>query len=349
MSSDENRFLTEYSKAQDSAEHHDNLIWTATGVIYAANVALLIFVIKKDTLINHRITSTLLGLLGMLMIVCVWLLSDTLIALKKRKYKRCKELEDKFGFEQHRNESKNYPSGRQRLVYNLCMGMFFFVWGVVLTLIWNNANIGFLTNPDGSLANQKAFLDSFVANILTFILILVTIVYVVVTSRILKANHQAVKIMGEQLEASFRPYIVPSTFVIPGNMMICLKISNTGKMAAENVKLELDRDFYQYGETDDKYNIKTAYAFKNTIETFVPGMELLFYLGMGFQIFKNETDPKFTPSEFQITAMYSYPGRKVSEKTVINLEAYRKTSLPPQEATVTQLKEIVKAIDKLNK
>jgi len=125
MGSDEDKFLTEYAKAQDSAEHHDTLIWTATGVACAANIALLIFAIREDTFLNYPVTTTLLGLLGILLIVCVWVLSDALIALKKRKYDRCKELERNFGFKQHLNESKYYPRGRQRLVYNVCMLMFY--------------------------------------------------------------------------------------------------------------------------------------------------------------------------------------------------------------------------------
>lgn len=92
MDSDENKFLTEYMKAQDSAEHHDTLIWTATGVTCAANIALLIFVIRKDALLNYPITSTLLGLLGMFLVGLVWFMADAHIALKKRKYDRCKYL-----------------------------------------------------------------------------------------------------------------------------------------------------------------------------------------------------------------------------------------------------------------
>jgi len=83
--------------------------------------------------------------------------------------------------------------------------------------------------------------------------------------------------MQDQLEASLRPYIVISTFITPGNPMICLKISNTGRMTAENLQLELDRDFYPSLKGVDEYNLKSAYAFQNTIETFVPGAELLFY------------------------------------------------------------------------
>lgn len=348
MSANENKFLTEYIKAQDSAEHHDTLIWTATGVACAANIALLIFAVREDTFLNYPITSTLLGLLGILLIICVWVLSDAFIALKKRKYDRCKELERKFGFKQHLNESKYYPRGRQRLVYNVCMFMFILLWAVLLTITWDRFHL-MTAGSNSPIVSNRALPAGFysVSNIQTLALVIVTFLYVIVTWRILEANRKAVRVMKDQLEASSRPYIVPSTFVVPGNSMICLKISNTGKMAARDVRLELNRDFYQYGETDDKYNLKNAHAFQNVIETFVPGMELLFYLGMGFQIFKDDTNLELTPPQFQITATYHYSEKEVSEKTIIDLEVYRKTSLPPQEATVKQLKEMVKAIREL--
>ena len=184
---------------------------------------------------------------------------------------------------------------------------------------------------------------------LTLALVAVTIAYVFVTYRILKANQRVVGVMQDQLEASLRPYILISTFIIPGNPMLCLKITNTGKMPAEKLQLRWDKDFYQYGEKEDNRNLKKAYAFQNVIETFVPGSELLFYLGMGFQIFSDDTDRELTPTQFTITATYNYSGKKVSEQTTINLEAYRKTSLPPQDAIVTHLKKIAEGVNKLCK
>ena len=186
MDSDENKFLTEYAKAQDSAEHHDTLIWTATGVACAANIALLIFVIRKDALLNYPITSTLLGVLGMLLIVSVWLVANALIELKKKKYDRCKDLEKKLGFCQHLDTQEYYPVGRQRRFYNLSMAIILVVWVVILGLIWSNTDISFLANASESIPNQIAITSFSAANVLTFVLILVTIVYVFITGVIVK-------------------------------------------------------------------------------------------------------------------------------------------------------------------
>ena len=346
MDSDKDRFLTEYAKAQDSAEHHDTLIWTATGVACAANIALLIFVIRKDALLNYPITTTLLGILGMLLIGTVWYLADALIALKKRKYDRCKDIEKLFGFWQHRETERYYPAGRQRSVYNLCMITILVVWGFILGLIWGNANISFLADSREDVSNQLAISGFSAANILTFVLILVTMAYVIVTWRIMKANSQAVKVMRDQLEANIRPYIVPYTFIVPGNRMICLKISNTGKEIAENLQLKLDKDYYPPREKEEEEcSLREIHAFKQRIKTFAPGAELIFYLGTGNDIFKEENQRR--PWQFTITTVYDFSGKTVSEETMIDLETYRNSQLYPQEAMVTALKNVESAIRQL--
>jgi len=52
--------------------------------------------------------------------------------------------------------------------------------------------------------------------------------------------------------------------------------------------------------------------------------------------------------QFTVTAIYNYLDKEVSEQTTIDLGTYHNTNLPPQEALVTQLKEIAKAIKDLN-
>lgn len=185
--------------------------------------------------------------------------------------------------------------------------------------------------------------------ICNFVLLITTACYVIITKRILNANKKAVQIMQEELDTSLRPFIQIVTYLIPGNYMICLKISNVGKTAAEKLRLEIDKDFYQYGSKEEIHNLKLAYVFNNEIEMFAPRSELLFYLGFGNQIFDEKTDSRKTPNKFKITAKYIFFGREVLEETIIDLQIYLKSQLPPQEAIVTQLKEIKSAIDELKK
>jgi hypothetical protein len=184
----------------------------------------------------------------------------------------------------------------------------------------------------------------------TFLLVAVTGVYVFVSCRILRANEKAVeamkeqhKAMKEQQEASLRPYIVPSTFLVPGNYMISLQISNVGKSAAKDLQLNLDKDYYPPPE-DRKggRSLRDAYIFQNKVATFAPGERRVFYLGTGGQIFGEESPRR--PHQFTITATYSFFGKTVTEKTMIDLETYLGSQLQPQDAVVSQLQYIVEAI-----
>ncbi|MGU3845884.1 hypothetical protein ACVZHT_30480, partial [Vibrio diabolicus] len=108
--------------------------------------------------------------------------------------------------------------------------------------------------------------------------------------------------MKEQTEAMSRPYLVVQPIVRPHTPFLYLKIYNSGKTPALNVKLELDKDFYQFDESDK--NLREASAFSSTFDSFAPNQELFFALGQGWLIFD---DSKHTlPEQFVVTASYSY-------------------------------------------
>lgn len=177
----------------------------------------------------------------------------------------------------------------------------------------------------------------------TFLLVLVTVVYVLLSYFILRANKAAVEVMQKQHEASLRPYIVPSTFLVPGNYMISLQISNVGKIAAEDLQLNLDKDYYPSREKEvDERSLRNAYIFQNKVTTFAPGERRVFYLGTGEDIFGDISSRR--PHQFTITATYSFSGKTVSEQTVMDLETYRGSQLQPEDAVVRELKNITAAI-----
>ena len=177
----------------------------------------------------------------------------------------------------------------------------------------------------------------------TFLLVLVTVVYVLLSYFILRANKAAVQVMQKQHEASLRPYIVPSTFLVPGNYMISLQISNVGKIAAEDLQLNLDKDYYPSREKEvDERSLRNAYIFQNKVTTFAPGERRVFYLGTGEDIFGDISSRR--PHQFTITATYSFSGKTVSEQTVMDLETYRGSQLQPEDAVVRELKNITAAI-----
>ena len=87
--------------------------------------------------------------------------------------------------------------------------------------------------------------------ILTGLLVLITGFYAWATYKILRANESVVEVARQEAENISRPYINISTFTIPDNPIIFLVIENTGKTLANNLKLQIDKDFYQFGEKKD--------------------------------------------------------------------------------------------------
>ena len=93
---DKETLLVEYQKAQDSAEHHDNLLWISVGAFTAATSAIY----------TH--------IEGIVFVVWIVALSIELIAIwnfryyKDRAYFRYKEIERNFGMKHHLLTDKNY-------------------------------------------------------------------------------------------------------------------------------------------------------------------------------------------------------------------------------------------------
>lgn len=180
--------------------------------------------------------------------------------------------------------------------------------------------------------------------LLTLVLVSITAFYAWSNFRILKANENVVSVMQAQHESMTRPYIIVRAFTDPGNPIIFLEIRNTGLTAATDLRLTLDRDFYQFGERPPQgRNLTDANAFQYPIESFPPGATLNFYLATGQNIFGEGANQDLTPGLFKVTARYSYTGKTVTEATAIDLKQFLGTRLDETELT-QNLKEIKKAL-----
>jgi hypothetical protein len=179
--------------------------------------------------------------------------------------------------------------------------------------------------------------------ILTGILIIITGFYAWSTYRILQANEKVVNVMRDQLEALRRPYITIAPYTVPGTPLIGIRISNTGKSPAQNLTLSMDKDFYKFGKKEK--NIAQFSAFREPIEMFAPGTELMFDLAMGFNIFAEDADPSIMPKVFNITSSYEFFGKKIIEKNTIDLKPFMK-STQPRDLLVKELEKIRETIDK---
>lgn len=183
--------------------------------------------------------------------------------------------------------------------------------------------------------------------ILTFFLVFITAIYVFFTYKILKANQKAIQVMESQLKASTRPYIVIKTFTVPESQMILLSISNTGKSAAEELILKIDKDFCRYGKNENQFNLKELNPFKNKTDHFQPGTELVYNIVDAVEFFKNQNNT-IMPQQFAITAEYKYLGDAFTEKNIINLAQHKDVAMN-FDPLIGNLKKIADAVDKISK
>lgn len=180
---------------------------------------------------------------------------------------------------------------------------------------------------------------------LNILLVIITAIYAGLTHRIARTNEKAVAVMKEQAEAFYRPYITV-THELTHESLIHLLIKNTGKTNAENLRLSIDKKFYQIGKHNEQFNIANLPAFTNVIESFPPETEIMLSLVPGVALEKATPDDPETPTVFKITATYSYAGKTVTEHTTVDLRPYRNTFLKrePLEKEVSKLREVLKEI-----
>lgn len=124
----------EYQAAQDSAQHHDTLIWSVTSVMWGSALLLMGFILPALKEAALRPLITLLSVLGIALTVFLWIFASQFSDVMRHKYARCKAIEDALGLEQHR--TLRWPSGRQRLLYGVVQLVFLIAWLTVLWTVW---------------------------------------------------------------------------------------------------------------------------------------------------------------------------------------------------------------------
>ena len=140
-------------------------------------------------------------------------------------------------------------------------------------------------------------------------------------------TYRAVVAMKDQTEAIYRPYISISHF-LDEDTLVGLVIKNTGRTTASNVRLNIDKDFYQLGSADKDLNLRSIYLFSNEIKSMSPDATLLLSLAPTILLINASENDSITPLVFNITATYSYGKKTFTEVTAIDLRVYRNTFLP---------------------
>jgi len=125
--------LVEYSAAQNSAQHHDSLVWTTIGLIWSAELVLLGFVIQ--TINNSQITSVII-MACVLALVLLFFLLITYFSfrnIRTQKYRRCKEIEKILNLKQHTTLKQQEKVGL--ITFSIVMISFITTWVYILVFM----------------------------------------------------------------------------------------------------------------------------------------------------------------------------------------------------------------------
>lgn len=129
---DNQELLVEYQSAQNSAQHHDSLIWNVTNIFLAASLVLFGFILASFD--NHNIDKCILEILsyfGIFVIIYAYSCALHLACIRDQKYERCKEIEKIIGFKQH-SELKHWKCFHK--IANTIISMIFIIIWVVLIM-----------------------------------------------------------------------------------------------------------------------------------------------------------------------------------------------------------------------
>ncbi len=123
----------EYQKAQDSAEHHDNLAWAVVGLILSGIAVLFGLTLGGS---DAKLPLWIVSASGLGLCALLSFFVEQFAHVRNQKYSRCKTIERELGMEQH--SSLDYPKRlfgltiKQRHVVHFISGLFALGWIILL-------------------------------------------------------------------------------------------------------------------------------------------------------------------------------------------------------------------------
>jgi len=129
-----NNLRIEYQKAQDSAEHHDSLLWYVTSIVWSGNLVVLGQIATCTKTDSSGILVLLVSVLALVLNLFLWAAAFQFRWIRIQKYKYCKQIEDMLPgmLGQHRNLC--YPPGVMWTLYCFVMVLFLIVWFALLLM-----------------------------------------------------------------------------------------------------------------------------------------------------------------------------------------------------------------------
>lgn len=161
-------------------------------------------------------------------------------------------------------------------------------------------------------------------NLLTLVLVVVTGAYVYLTWKIAQANQEMLESLKVQYRESMRPLVYPS-LTFREQVVSRLTIRNSGRSPAYDLRVSLDRDFFQFAE---RRNIREFGVFNEPISAFPPGAEISIDLAQGFNLDKELDGKNVTPSKFVVTLNYRSKFETYSEDVLIDVSPYAQVHFP---------------------
>lgn len=179
-------------------------------------------------------------------------------------------------------------------------------------------------------------------------LVIITLIYVIFTFRIAKSNEKSVELMKEQTESYYRPYI-SVTHRMNSKAIVELIIENIGITSAKELRLDIDKHFYQLNKNNENLNLKNLPPFNNTIENFPPKGKIVYALLHGSVLHEAQDKYPETPFVFTINATYSYLDKVINETNVLDLRTYIYTAIykEPLESSLESIRDELKEIRKI--
>jgi len=177
---------------------------------------------------------------------------------------------------------------------------------------------------DGSSLTMPANLSEW----LTLANTLLTAMFAGLTFFILRANRAAVGAMREQMADQNRPFVSVTVHVRMGTPVIQLLVRNVGRSPAQNLRLRLDRDFFQFGERSEGRNLAKQSAFSQPIDCLPPMSGCSSILEWDSRYFESGADPTICPHTLKCRPSTNMGKNKYSEKTHVDLRPYLGTSVP---------------------
>lgn len=176
----------------------------------------------------------------------------------------------------------------------------------------------------------------------------ITGIYAWLTYGLVQSSRETVRVAYAQIIELSRPVILFKIQSRPGSQIFQLAISNVGKSAARNLSLHINPDVITFhGRTARPRSLQETRLFRERIDSFPAGSEILIDLGIAGDFFSEDAElAKKAPPQFVLTAHYEDSHAAYQETTPVDLEIFRPATAS-QYGVLAELHKVNETLEKL--